>query len=378
MKIVFVSNYLNHHVMPMCKVFIDKTDNNFYFIATTPINETRLKFGYEDLNSKYPWVIKSYESSEQMLKAKKILLDADVLIVGNAPYKLIKERLLKDKLTFRFSERIYKKKPNWYEMPARIIMNYFKHGRYKNCYMLSASAYTAKDYALTFTYVNKCFKWGYFPETIEYPDIENLIAGKEKNSIIWAGRFIDFKHPEYAINLAKRLKNDGYDFKIKMIGNGEKVSKIKEMISQQHLEENVIIMGAMSPENVRKEMEKSEIHIFTSDRNEGWGAVLNEAMNCGCACICNNAIGSVGFIIDDNINGLKYGDGDFEEFYSKVKTVLDNKTLGRELGIKAYKTIVEEWNANNAVNKFIALINVFFENGKIENIFKSGVCSRAD
>jgi hypothetical protein len=37
----------------------------------------------------------------------------------------------------------------------------------------------------------------------------------------------------------------------------------------------------MPPEEVRVHMEQSNIYLFTSDFGEGWGAVLNEAMNSG-------------------------------------------------------------------------------------------------
>ena len=61
-------------------------------------------------------------------------------------------------------------------------------------------------------YKNKCFKWGYFPETKTY-NVEDLLKQKEneKIEIIWVGRFIKEKHPEYVVKLAQKLKekNEG-------------------------------------------------------------------------------------------------------------------------------------------------------------------------
>ena len=78
----------------------------------------------------------------------------------------------------------------------------------------------------------------------------------------------------------------------------------------------------MKPEQVREYMEKSEIHIFTSDRNEGWGAVLNESMNSACVPVANKAIGSVPYLINDGNNGFMYKDEN--ELYEKVKYLLNN------------------------------------------------------
>ena len=49
-------------------------------------------------------------------------------------------------------------------------------------------------------------------------------------------------------------------------------------------------------------MEKSEIFLFTSDKGEGWGAVLNESMNSACAVVASHAIGSVPFLLKDGEN----------------------------------------------------------------------------
>ena len=377
MKVVFVSNFLNHHQLPICLEFVKKTNDNFCFIATKELSEERLKLGYVDINKQYPWIIRTYDSQEELDKAKRVILDADVVITGSAPEELIKPRLKAKKLTFRYSERVYKKKPKWYEMPARAVKYYFRHGRYKNLYMLCASAYTARDYAKTCTFINKCFKWGYFPEVKTYESIDNLISHKEKNSIIWAARFIDWKHPELAVNLAKRLKDEDYSFSLKMIGCGELEEETKKSIEEKGLNDCVQMLGSMSPEQVREYMEKSEVHIFTSDRNEGWGAVLNEAMNSACACVSSDVIGAAPFLIKDGQNGLVYKDGDFEDFYSKVKFLLDNSKKRKEMSKNAYETMANEWNAKNAVEKFCRLANSFDGKKLNVNLFSDGVCSIA-
>ena len=45
-------------------------------------------------------------------------------------------------------------------------------------------------------------------------------------------------------------------------------------------------------------MEKSHIHLFTSNHLEGWGAVVNEAMNSGCAVVANREAGAVPYLIE--------------------------------------------------------------------------------
>jgi len=125
-------------------------------------------------------------------------------------------------------------------------------------------------------------------------------------------------------------------------------------------------------------MEKSEIFLFTSDRNEGWGAVANESMNSACAVIANSAIGSVPFLIKDGENGYMYKDGDVDEIYSKVKKLLDNAEERKRLSKNAYKTMTDEWNPKNAAKKLVKLSETMLEGEYKPFPFADGVCSRAD
>ena len=378
MKIVFISNYLNHHQLPLCLEFYNHTCGEFWFVATSSITKERLSFGYSDMNKSYSWVVRAYENSDEKAKAMELIFNADVVIWGDAPSLFVKKRLKKDKLTFKYSERIYKRKQKWYELIIRFVQHFVKYKRYRNLYMLCASMFTATDYAKTNTFVNKCFKWGYFPEIKKIEEVGKLIGRKQDNSIIWAGRFIDVKHPEYAVLLAERLRRDNFDFSITMVGDGILLNEIRKEIEDKGLQDKINLIGAVPAEEVRTFMENSEIFIFTSDRNEGWGAVLNEAMNSACACVCDNKIGSTGFLIKDGQNGVLYEDSNFDDFYQKVVDIIKNEELRKTLSINAYTTMEIEWNAVNAVEKFLMLCENYNKKSKIEFLFESGVLSKAE
>ena len=183
MKIVFVSNYFNHHQEAVSLTMDQLTAHQYFFIATKPIPIERLRLGYRDMNSKYPWIVQTYESQEEEKKAKELINNADVVIYGSAPRSMIQERLKNGKLTFFYSERLYKRGYKFYKWPKHLFSFYNNFGRYKNAYLLCASAYTAADFAKTFTFLDKTYKWGYFPKAVEIENIEQVIDTKKKNSI---------------------------------------------------------------------------------------------------------------------------------------------------------------------------------------------------
>ena len=376
MKVVFVSNFMNHHQYPFSVEMQNLLGDNYKFIATSPTYNEKLRLGYDDMNKKFPFVLTTYDSDENMQKALDLIYESDVVIMGSAPEKMIRKRILSKKLTFRYSERLFKRGNSLLKYIPMLIKFRFLLPYNNSTYMLCASAYTAADYKKFCMYKNHTYKWGYFPEIKKYENIDEIIDKKHKNSIMWAGRMIDWKHPELAVLVAKKLKNNGYDFTLNMVGTGYMEDSLKEMVAKENLDSCVHILGSMSPEKVREYMEKSQIYLFTSNFQEGWGAVLNEAMNSGCVTIASHAIGSVPFVLEDGKNGLIYKNDDFEDLYRKIVSILDNPKKCDELGKNAYKTMLDCWNAEVAANRFLSLANSLLNNVPVE--FNSGPCSKAE
>lgn len=355
MKITFYSNFLTHHQLPFCLEMYKKYGKDFKFVSMEKINQERISLGYKDMDNDYPFVLKAYESKEKYNEATKLAVDSDIVIAGSTPTDdYIKERLKQDKITFRYYARIFYNGVLSifdFENSKKVYDRHLKYKKNKNLYLLCASSYGPNDFNELGMYKNKCFKWGYFPETKTY-NVEDLLKQKEneKIEIIWVGRFIKEKHPEYVVKLAQKLKEKNYNFEIKMIGNGELLEKTKSQIEKYNLTNQIKLVGAVKSDKVRSYMEKANIFICTSDKNERWGVVLNEAMNSGCAVIAYKGIGGVPFLIKNNENGLAYTS--LDDFYKKTMKVMDDKALREKLSKNAYKTISEVWTAKVAVQNF--------------------------
>lgn len=379
MKLAFFSNFLNHHQLPFCLEMEKRLGKNFIFVATESTPQSRLDLGYEEMNSSYSFVLKSYESSYLFDQALFYGENSDIVIIGSAPDIFIKTRLKKNRITFRYLERIFKD-GYIHAIDPRVIKNMiFHHTRYrkKQLYLLAASAYTAIDMSYFGAYPNKIYKWGYFPEVKKY-NIDSLLINKElsrKINILWAGRLIKYKHPEYVIDIARFLKEKNIDYHIDIIGIGDMLEDISRKIKENDLSKFVFLRGAMSPKEVRNYMEKANIFLFTSDYGEGWGAVLNEAMNSGCAVVASHSIGSVPFLLKDKVNGLIYKNGDIDDLCKQVKDLCLHKEKRVTYGKNAYITLRRLWNPSIAADNFLKLAFSKKQNKNVE--FIDGPCSKA-
>lgn len=370
MKFIFVSNYLNHHQIPFCNAMYGLLGEDFGFIQTEAMEEERIRMGWQPISDN-AYLHLYYE---QPRECKKLIDEADIVLFGGTDDEsYIKERLQQRKRVIRYSERLYKG-GQWKAIsPRGLLKKYQDHTCYRkdDVYMLCSGAYVPSDFSLVRAYPDKLLRWGYFPETVAY-DVDALIKEKMAGNILWAARFIDWKHPELALETAKWLRDNGYDFHMDVIGGGELEDWVKELLKEYQLEACVELLGYRTPAEVRKYMEHADIYLITSDRKEGWGAVVNEAMNSGCAVVGNHMVGAVPFLIQHGKNGFVYEDGNKEELFRTVGKLLKDRTLCHSIGREAVRTITEEWNAENAATRLVE----FCRDGATQ-LPASGPCSKA-
>ena len=207
MTVVFATNYFNHHQSCLARELDRLTDHHFFFLETMPMDDERRALGWKS-DSQPDYVIRSYEPN-QAKRCRELIRDADAVIWGSCPFSMILPRLLAGKLTFLYSERIFKEGKSGFGFWGRGVKYLLKLGLFqRNHYLLASSAYAAADYNLLGLFRGRSYRWGYFPEVLAY-DPDALILAKQPNSLLWVGRMIPYKHPEAAIETARRLKQEG-------------------------------------------------------------------------------------------------------------------------------------------------------------------------
>lgn len=365
MTITFISNYINHHQIPFSEALYKRLGESYHFVQTEPMEEERVAMGWSREGEMLPYVHRLYEEEEL---CRRLVLESDVLLAGwSGREDLIGERLAQGKLTLRISERLYRE-GQWKAIsPRGLAAKYKEHTQYRKSpvYLLCAGAYVPSDFHIIRAYPDKMFKWGYFPEFISYTR-EELMGKKDSSGkvhIVWAGRFIPLKHPEYMLRLAASLRDKEQElqgeksgFHIHMVGGGLLEEQLKVQAADRGLEEYITFYGFCSPQQVRRIMEQGHIFVFTSNHLEGWGAVVNEAMNSGCAVAANVQAGAVPYLIRHKKNGMVYRDGSYGEMEAAVQYLLEDQIRREEMGWQAYKTIADQWNAEHAAGELLRMI----------------------
>ena len=376
---------MNHHQKPIADYLYGRFGDKYRFVTTMPIPQELLNMGYKNKDN-CPYIIPLYEEKNIGI-VEKLVLEADVVIMGGVHLEyLIDLRVKTGKLLLFYSERWHKRFRSYLILPLRYINGYVYHRftRFNslNTYLLCASSFVPNDCRWAFAFKDKTYKWGYFPPFKEIK-INEILKKKNENQfveVLYVARSLRWKHPELAIKAVQGLYEQGYKVRLTMIGGpyGDNIQseKVFEYCKKQEkMTPNCLqVLGPVDNQTVRKMMLKSDIFLFTSDRNEGWGASLNEAMSSGCACIVSDAIGSSHFLINNGINGLLFKNKNLSSLIEQLRNAF-NMDYRNELAINAYKTMINEWQPNVAAERLVNLVHRLLE-GK-DTLYESGPCSKA-
>lgn len=347
---------LNHHGRFMCDSLYKILGDDFRRITTQQVNEERLNLGYQQN------AITPYNSTQINVDLKTVIETiswCDVVDYGAAPEEYLTEAIKQNKIVFIRIERLFKE-GIWKLLIPKVFLRYYrKYIRYRknpNVYYLCVSGYAAKDLALIGVKGSHVLQWAYCPEFLLMDD--NVFKRcSETIQIVWCGRMIGWKHPEMAIKIAKSLKNQGYAFSMKMLGTGDKLEQIKNMIYKYDLTKEVEILGAVNASLVRTYMKKADIFLTTSDQNEGWGVVVNEAMNSGCAVFATYEMGAVPVLIEDGKNGYYIYPGKETEVAQKIIELGNDSQKLFDIKKAAYETIRDYFSPDVYAQRFVEMAN---------------------
>lgn len=441
MKIVFYSLILNNHQANVADELWELTNHQYCFVELANLQAEHKKGDTRDYSS-CPYLLRAWESSENYAKAMGLARTAECCVFSGVqalPFQ--KERLKLGLLSFDMSERWLKRGIKNVLSPA-ISKMYFAYwvGGWKNkpLYKLCMSAFAAGDHYKLGMYKEKCYKWGYFTQVDlrneAQNENENLLCGCENvdseimmqhqpssdcsaradvlqsprdfgavestkveastdvstseiTPFMWCSRFLKWKHPELPILMAEWLKQKGYTFYLDMYGEGELRPGLEVSVERLGLSDVIKFHDNMPNADLMEDMRRHEIFLFTSDRNEGWGAVANESMSNGCVLVGSDALGCAPYLIKDGENGFmfksskvscSFGNPDMialDSLYEKVVWLLEHPMERKQMQRNAIKQMQDVWSPRQAAQSLIQLIDDI-KNGR-ESSIEEGPCSKA-
>lgn len=153
----------------------------------------------------------------------------------------------------------------------------------------------------------------------------------------------------YTISVGRLVKRKGFDFLIEsiaelnnknvhalIIGDGPEKENLIELSKKLKIENQIHFLGFVSEEKKFEYLSNSDIYLLSSV-HEGFGIVLQEAMQVGLPIVATNNGGQVD-IIKDGENGYLIDFGDRDQMVESINKILKEKNRFAKENIKKSKS----------------------------------------
>jgi len=185
-----------------------------------------------------------------------------------------------------------------------------------------------------------------------FESIKNVDFESKINQLVYVGRLDQEKNVSAIITIISQINLN--DFHLKIIGEGSEMENLKKQVEEKKLASKVTFTGRLPINEIKNELLKSKIFLFTSV-NEAFGMVLLEAMFCGNALISYDCNYGPSDIINQN-NGFLVPLNNQSLFIEKLSSVIENKIRLNDLIKTSFKDS-EKWKKETALKEWKTILN---------------------
>jgi glycosyltransferase involved in cell wall biosynthesis len=194
--------------------------------------------------------------------------------------------------------------------------------------------------------------------TIYYgiPDL-GVCEGAEGNSscvicFAYLGRLVPEKGIGILIDAAGILKEDGRQFRLKIIGDGPERQDLERLAKERGLSDQVAFTGLLSGQALRNAMSDVSVVVMPSQWEETAGLSAMEQMMRGRLVICAD-VGGLGEMVDGA--GLKFEMGNAAALAASMRSVMKNPGIVREFGQRARERALHFFTFDRMINDHLSL-----------------------
>ena len=168
--------------------------------------------------------------------------------------------------------------------------------------------------------------------------------------LVMSARFQSQKDHETLVKALIPLKNE--PFHLQLLGDGtETLERIQTLVTENHLTEKVTFVGFTT--NVLGYLQKADICALIS-HSEGLPLSILEAMSLGLPIVASN-VGGISKQVENGYNGYLVERNDVEDLTEKIKLLMNNPTLRRQMGNNSRTFYEKEFKLEKMVDKTLAV-----------------------
>jgi glycosyltransferase involved in cell wall biosynthesis len=168
----------------------------------------------------------------------------------------------------------------------------------------------------------------------------------------FVGRLVEEKGLIVLLEAASRLREQGYDFRLKFIGDGPERARLEKEVLRRGLGSQVTFTGFLTGESLLRATADLTAMVMPSIMEETAGLAAIEQMMRGRLVIASD-IGGLGEVVGEA--GLKFAAGDAKSLAACMEKLLLSPEIAIELGDRARRYSLNRFRAERMLDDHLAL-----------------------
>lgn len=192
------------------------------------------------------------------------------------------------------------------------------------------------------------------------PDQEVTTKYQGKTIIAFIGRLIDGKGThDLIMALAQLQRNDIVTF---IIGGGPEEARLKKMVEEYHLTNQVVFFGNLPFEQAISILKTADI-VVNPSYTEGLPTSVTEAALCQKAIIATN-VGGTSEVISGNEDGFLIPPKQPKLITEKLALLIENPALRTIFSENAFATVKNKFSWDHSTDQYLAVFSKLLEDNK--------------
>lgn len=337
MRIVFWQNCLSPHQLPyIVHLLDDERVDKVIVIAGEAVNETRKNMGWEV--AQIPGLDRCEVYLNPMPQTIDFLLsdrsyDSYHLFSGIRGFQFVFDAFKKS-LKYNLKRGLITERPNTFAFGrangkplwAHRIRFLLQDRKFTPCIQhVFAMGEDAVNYFRSVCKSWKVYPFAYCTNCSEFSEKELTSLSQEDIRMTYVGSLSWWKAP---IDILKSAISLSKGYHINFIGDGSERNKMEHFIKQHGLTDNISLLGTKQNSEIPSILSQHDILILPSIY-DGWGAVVNEALQRGLYVICSDKCGAKELLADERC-GCVFRGGDIGQLSKILQHCISHINIIRE------------------------------------------------
>ena len=164
---------------------------------------------------------------------------------------------------------------------------------------------------------------------------------EDETVLLFVGRINEVKNIFFILDVMKRLKEKGIEYKMLFVGTGPDEEKLKKKIKEYKLSDRVIMTGKITDRDILSTIYyRAKLFVFPSLFDASSLVQIEAASQKTPTIFIEGSVTSD--TVTNNVNGFK-APNDLEEFTNRIIEILNDKKLYEQVRENAHRDLAKSW-----------------------------------